>query len=51
MLKTKVLAAGRIVERQGQDRRLSTVFCRTVAESGRYADGTGLYLHVDPSSR
>ena len=28
---------------------LSAAFCRTVAQSGRYADGNGLYLHVDPS--
>ena len=31
------------------DKALSAAFCRTVAESGRYADGNGLYLHVDPS--
>ena len=30
------------------DKALSAAF-RTVAESGRYADGSGLYLHVDPS--
>ncbi len=31
------------------DKALSAAFCRTVAESGRYADGNGLHLHVDPS--
>ena len=31
------------------DKAISAAFCRTVAESGRYADGNGLYLHVDPS--
>ena len=31
------------------DKALSAAFCRTVAQSGRYADGNGLYLHVDPS--
>ncbi|MCY4510213.1 MAG: Arm DNA-binding domain-containing protein, partial [Acidobacteria bacterium] len=28
---------------------MSADFCRNVAEAGRYADGNGLYLHVDPS--
>ena len=28
---------------------LSAAFCRTVAEAGRYCDGEGLYLHVEPS--
>ena len=31
------------------DKALSAAICRTVAKSGRYADGNGLYLHVDPS--
>ena len=31
------------------DKALSAAFCRTVGEAGRYADGNGLYLHVDPS--
>ena len=31
------------------DKALSAAFCRNVAESGRYCDGNGLYLHVDPS--
>ena len=31
------------------DKALSAAFCRSVAEAGRYADGNGLYLHVDPS--
>ena len=31
------------------DKALSAAFCRNVAEAGRYADGNGLYLHVDPS--
>ena len=31
------------------DKALSAAFCRTVAEPGRYCDGQGLYLHVDPS--
>ena len=28
---------------------LSTTFIRTVGTAGRYADGNGLYLIVDPS--
>ena len=28
---------------------LSAAFCRHVAEAGRYCDGNGLYLQVDPS--
>ena len=28
---------------------LTAAFCRNVGESGRYCDGNGLYLHVDPS--
>ena len=28
---------------------LSAAFCRTVARPGRYCDGNGLYLHVEPS--
>ena len=41
----------RASKRRGRhpDKALSAAFCRTVAESGRYADGNGLYLHVDPS--
>ena len=41
----------RTTKRRGRhpDKALSAAFCRTVAESGRYADGNGLYLHVDPS--
>ena len=41
----------RATKRRGRhpDKALSAAFCRTVAESGRYADGNGLYLHVDPS--
>ena len=31
------------------DKALSAAFCRTVAQPGRYCDGNGLYLHVDPS--
>ena len=31
------------------DRALSAAFCRTVAQPGRYCDGNGLYLHVEPS--
>ena len=31
------------------DRALSDAFCRNVAESGKYADGGGLYLLVEPS--
>ena len=27
----------------------SAAFCRTVVEAGRYSDGDGLYLHVEPS--
>ena len=29
------------------DKALSAAFCRTVARSGRYCDGNGLYLHGD----
>ena len=41
----------RATKRKGRhpDKALSAAFCRTVAASGRYADGNGLYLHVDPS--
>ena len=41
----------RATKRRGRhpDKALSAAFCRTVAECGRYADGNGLYLHVDPS--
>ena len=28
---------------------LSAAFCRTVTQPGRYCDGNGLYLHVEPS--
>ena len=28
---------------------LTAAFCRHVAEAGRYCDGNGLYLQVDPS--
>ena len=41
----------RAPKRRGRhpDKALSAAFCRTVAEAGRFADGNGLYLHVDPS--
>ena len=41
----------RSTKRRGRhpDKALTTAFCRHVGESGRYADGNGLYLHVDPS--
>ena len=41
----------RATKRKGQhpDKALSAAFCRTVAAAGRYCDGNGLYLHVDPS--
>ncbi len=41
----------RTAKRRGRhpDKALSAAFCRSVAEAGRYADGNGLYLHVDPS--
>ncbi|MCE2540990.1 MAG: DUF4102 domain-containing protein, partial [Acidobacteria bacterium] len=28
---------------------LSAAFCRNVAKAGRYCDGNGLYLEVDPT--
>ena len=28
---------------------LSAAFCRSVSQPGRYCDGNGLYLHVEPS--
>ena len=31
------------------NKALSAAFCRTVARPGRYCDGNGLYLHVEPS--
>ena len=39
------------VKRKGRhpDKALSDTFCRNVAEAGRYADGNGLYLLVEPS--
>ena len=41
----------RATKRRGKhpDKALSAAFCRNVAEAGRYCDGNGLYLHVDPS--
>ena len=41
----------RSTKRRGRhpDKALTAAFCRHVGESGRYADGNGLYLHVDPS--
>ena len=41
----------RATKRRGRhpDKALSADFCRNVGEAGRYADGNGLYLHVDPS--
>ena len=41
----------RAPKRRGRhpDKALSAAFCRTVGEAGRFADGNGLYLHVDPS--
>ena len=30
-------------------RALSAAFCRSIAQPGRYCDGNGLYLHVEPS--
>jgi len=41
----------RATKRRGRhpDKALSAAFCRTVAESGKYCDGNGLYLQVDPS--
>ena len=41
----------RATKRKGRhpDKALSAAFCRTVAAAGRYCDGNGLYLHVDPS--
>ena len=41
----------RQTKRRGRhpDKALSAAFCRSVAVAGRYADGNGLYLHVDPS--
>ena len=31
------------------DKALSAAFCRSVSQPGRYCDGNGLYLHVEPS--
>ena len=41
----------RTTKRKGRhpDKALSAAFCRTVAGAGRYCDGNGLYLQVDPS--
>ena len=41
----------RATKRKGRhpDKALSAAFCRNVAEAGRYCDGNGLYLEVDPS--
>ena len=41
----------RTAKRRGRHphKALSAAFCRTVGQAGRYADGNGLYLHVDPS--
>ena len=34
---------------QHPHKALSAAFVRSVAQAGRYCDGNGLYLHVDPS--
>ena len=49
--KGPLLKKRRATKRRGRhpDKALTAAFCRTVGESGRYADGNGLYLHVDPS--
>ena len=41
----------RATKRKGRhpQKALTDAFCRNVAEAGRYADGNGLYLHVEPS--
>ena len=41
----------RATKRRGRhpDKALSAAFCRNVAEAGRYCDGNGLYLEVDPT--
>ena len=41
----------RATKRRGKhpQKALTDAFCRNVGEAGRYADGNGLYLHVDPS--
>ena len=41
----------RSTKRRGRhpEKALTAAFCRHVGECGRYADGNGLYLHVDPS--
>ena len=41
----------RATKRRGKhpQKALTDAFCRNVAEAGRYADGNGLYLQVDPS--
>ena len=41
----------RATKRRGRhpDKALTSVFCRNVAEAGRYCDGNGLYLEVDPT--
>ncbi len=41
----------RATKRRGRhpEKALTDAFCRNVAEAGRYSDGNGLYLHVDPS--
>ena len=41
----------RSTKRRGRhpEKALTAAFCRHIGESGRYSDGNGLYLHVDPS--
>ena len=41
----------RATKRRGRhpDKALTDAFCRSVAAAGRYSDGHGLYLQVDPS--
>ncbi|MCY4510952.1 MAG: tyrosine-type recombinase/integrase [Acidobacteria bacterium] len=41
----------RATKRRGRhpEKALTDAFCRNVAQAGRYSDGNGLYLHVDPS--
>ena len=43
------MASGRKPKGKHPDKKLSPTFVRNVSKPGRYADGNGLYLKVDPS--
>ena len=43
------MASGRKPKGKHPDKRLTPVFVRKTSEAGRYCDGNGLYLKIEPS--